>query len=123
MRAAALDRFGGVENLHVKQLPVPEPGPDEVLLRVESAGVGVWDPFEREGEFAKIKRRRMSVPSGGENLIDALHHIAGRVDIGGLGGRLFGNCPALIARAVQGVHDGRPICFTLEQFRVLTART
>lgn len=54
MRAAALDRFGGVENLQVKQLPVPEPGPDEVLLHVESAGVGVWDPLEREGEFAKM---------------------------------------------------------------------
>ncbi len=54
MRAAALDRFGGVENLQVKQLPVPELGPDEVLLRIESAGVGVWDPYEREGEFAKM---------------------------------------------------------------------
>src|SRR6516162_1926067 len=54
MRAAALDHFGGVENIHLAQLPVPEPGPDEVLLRVESAGVGVWDPFEREGEFAKM---------------------------------------------------------------------
>jgi NADPH:quinone reductase-like Zn-dependent oxidoreductase len=54
MRAAALDRFGGVENIHVEQLPVPEPGPDEVLLRIESAGVGVWDPYEREGEFAKM---------------------------------------------------------------------
>src|SRR6266705_3067757 len=54
MRAAALDRFGGVENIHVKQLPVPEPGPGEVLLRVESAGVGVWDPYERQGEFAKM---------------------------------------------------------------------
>lgn len=54
MRAAALDRFGGVENIHLKQLPVPEPGPDEVLLRIESAGVGVWDPYEREGEFAKM---------------------------------------------------------------------
>ena len=58
MRAAALDRFGGIENIHVKQLPVPEPGPDEVLLHIESAGVGVWDPYEREGEFAKM--------SGGE---------------------------------------------------------
>jgi NADPH:quinone reductase-like Zn-dependent oxidoreductase len=54
MRAAALDRFGGIETIHMKMLPVPEPGPDEVLLRVESAGVGVWDPYEREGEFAKI---------------------------------------------------------------------
>src|SRR5258708_37121352 len=54
MRAAALDKFGGVETIQMKTLPVPEPGPDEVLLRVESAGVGVWDPYEREGEFAKI---------------------------------------------------------------------
>src|SRR5262245_32699720 len=54
MRAAALDRFGGVENIQMKTLPMPELAPDEVLLRVESAGVGVWDPFEREGEFAKM---------------------------------------------------------------------
>src|SRR5882724_5338867 len=54
MRAAALDRFGGVETIQMKTLPVPEPGPDEVLLRVESAGVGVWDPYEREGAFAKM---------------------------------------------------------------------
>ena len=62
MRAAALDRFGGVENIHVKQLPVPELGPDEVLLRVESAGVGVWDPFEREGEFAKMFGTKPTFP-------------------------------------------------------------
>ena len=34
-------------------LPVPEIGPDEVLIRVESAGVAEWDPFEREGGFAE----------------------------------------------------------------------
>src|SRR5215469_3709999 len=62
MRAAALDRFGGVENIHVAQLPVPELGPDEVLLRVEAAGVGVWDPYEREGEFAKMFGTKPSFP-------------------------------------------------------------
>ena len=62
MRAAALDHFGGVENIHLAQLPVPEPGPDEVLLRVESAGVGVWDPYEREGEFAKMFGTRPTFP-------------------------------------------------------------
>src|SRR6201987_4181690 len=54
MRAAAIDGFGGGETIQMKTLPVPEPGRDEVLLRVESAGVGVWDPYEREGEFAKM---------------------------------------------------------------------
>ena len=35
----------------LRTLPVPEVGPDEVLIRVESAGVAVWDAFEREGGF------------------------------------------------------------------------
>ena len=62
MRAAALDRFGGVETIQMKTLPVPEPGPDEVLLRVEAAGVGVWDPYEREGEFAKMFGQKPRFP-------------------------------------------------------------
>jgi NADPH:quinone reductase-like Zn-dependent oxidoreductase len=62
MRAAALDRFGGVENIHLKQVPVPQPGPDEVLLHIEAAGVGVWDPYEREGEFAKMFGTKPTFP-------------------------------------------------------------
>ena len=54
MRAVAIDRFGGPETLTVKTLPVPEVGPDEVLIQVESADVAQWDPFEREGGFAEM---------------------------------------------------------------------
>ena len=54
MQAAAIDRFGGVDEIKLQTLPVPEVGPDEVLIRVESAGVAVWDPFEREGGFAEM---------------------------------------------------------------------
>jgi NADPH2:quinone reductase len=53
MRAAAIDRFGGIDAITLQLLPVPEIEPDEVLIRVESAGIGAWDPFEREGGFAK----------------------------------------------------------------------
>jgi NADPH2:quinone reductase len=53
MKAVALDRFGGIETLRLQTLPVPEVGPDEILIRVESAGVGQWDPFEREGGFVR----------------------------------------------------------------------
>ncbi|MGH8472594.1 MAG: alcohol dehydrogenase catalytic domain-containing protein, partial [Gammaproteobacteria bacterium] len=53
MRAAAIHRFGGLETITLQTLPLPEVGPDEVLIRVESAGVGVWDVFEREGGFAE----------------------------------------------------------------------
>src|SRR4029077_13667567 len=53
MKAIALDRFGGLETMKLQMLPVPEVGPGEVLIHVEWAGVGKWDPFEREGGFAK----------------------------------------------------------------------
>jgi NADPH:quinone reductase len=54
MKAIALDRFGDLETMKLQTLPVPEVGPNEVLIQVEWAGVGPWDPFEREGGFAKI---------------------------------------------------------------------
>jgi NADPH:quinone reductase-like Zn-dependent oxidoreductase len=60
MRAAAIDKFGGPITL--QELPVPQAGADEVLIRVESAGVGVWDPFEREGGFAKMMGTKPKFP-------------------------------------------------------------
>jgi len=62
MRAAAIDRFGGPEVITLHTLPVPEVGPDDVLIRVEFAGVGVWDPFEREGGFAGMSRTEPKFP-------------------------------------------------------------
>src|SRR5438105_15553044 len=53
MQAAAIDRFGGIETIRLQTLAGAEVGLEEVLIRVESAGVGAWDPFEREGGFAK----------------------------------------------------------------------
>jgi NADPH2:quinone reductase len=49
MKAAAIDRFGGPEVIHMASLPVPQPGPREVLIRLDVAGIGVWDPYVREG--------------------------------------------------------------------------
>lgn len=54
MRAAVLDQFGGPENLTVQTIPVPELEAGEVLIRLDWAGVGEWDPFEREGGYAQM---------------------------------------------------------------------
>lgn len=51
MNAVVLDRFGGVEELSARRIPVPEVGDDDVLIRVEFAGVGSWDAVEREGHY------------------------------------------------------------------------
>jgi NADPH:quinone reductase-like Zn-dependent oxidoreductase len=51
MKAAAFDRHGGPEVLHAETLPVPQPGPRQVLVRVDASGIGVWDPYVRSGEL------------------------------------------------------------------------
>jgi NADPH2:quinone reductase len=55
MRAVVIDDFGGPEQLHERQVPMPSPGPGQVLIRLEAAGVGSWDPFEREGGYAAMQ--------------------------------------------------------------------
>ncbi|WP_199723288.1 NADP-dependent oxidoreductase [Micromonospora sp. CV4] len=49
MQVAAFDEFGGPEVISLRMLPVPEVADDEVLIKVWSAGVGVWDAYERQG--------------------------------------------------------------------------
>jgi NADPH:quinone reductase len=43
MLAAAIDHGGGPDALSIHRLPVPKPGPGEVLIAVRAAGVGVWE--------------------------------------------------------------------------------
>ena len=49
MRAIVFERNGGPEVLEVKDVPAPEPGPDEVLIDVEAVGVNYRDVYERRG--------------------------------------------------------------------------
>lgn len=54
MRAVVLDRFGGPEELQMRVARAPDVGPGELLVQVQAAGVGRWDPFEREGGYARM---------------------------------------------------------------------
>lgn len=62
MRAVALDNFGGPEALKIQNVPVPQIEAHEVLIRVEAAGVGAWDPYEREGRFVEIMGTQPKFP-------------------------------------------------------------
>jgi NADPH:quinone reductase-like Zn-dependent oxidoreductase len=57
MKAAVLDKYGGPEVLHVATLPVPTPAADEILIRLESAGIGVWDADVRAGDYEIGERK------------------------------------------------------------------
>jgi NADPH:quinone reductase-like Zn-dependent oxidoreductase len=50
VKAARIHSFGPPGVVVVEDVPVPSPGPGEVLVRVMAAGVAPWDALIREGE-------------------------------------------------------------------------
>jgi NADPH:quinone reductase-like Zn-dependent oxidoreductase len=73
MRAVAIDAFGGPEKLVVHDLRVPAVESHEVLIRVDTAGVGVWDAKARRGEWADGHERfPMVLGADGSGTIAAL---------------------------------------------------
>jgi NADPH2:quinone reductase len=52
MRAIVVPRHGGADVLELRDEPSPEPGPGQLLVDVEAAGVNYRDVYEREGGYA-----------------------------------------------------------------------
>lgn len=51
MRAIQVPEYGGSENLVPGEVPVPDPGPGEVRVRLSHAGVNFIDVYVRKGTF------------------------------------------------------------------------
>jgi NADPH2:quinone reductase len=51
MRAIQILQTGGPEVLTLQNLPDPEPGPGEALIRIEASGVNFIDTYFREGRY------------------------------------------------------------------------
>jgi NADPH2:quinone reductase len=64
MRAAAIDRFGPPSALTLHELPVPKPRPREVLIAIDTAGIGSWDASIRDGSWRKPGRPRFPLVPG-----------------------------------------------------------
>ncbi|UCC89172.1 MAG: zinc-binding dehydrogenase [Anaerolineales bacterium] len=58
MKAIVMHERGGPEVLRYEDFPTPEPGPDEVLVRVRASGLNHLDVFTRRGE----QGRRVKLP-------------------------------------------------------------
>ena len=61
MRAAAIDRVGPASVLKIHELPLPKMGARDVMIAVDTAGVGSWEP---EPALWSVGCRRRSFPSG-----------------------------------------------------------
>lgn len=51
MRAAVVTRYGGPEVMEIRDIPVPQPGPGQILVRVKAIGLNFADIFGRLGVY------------------------------------------------------------------------
>ena len=51
MKRIRVHAYGGPEVLAIEDVKPPEPGPDEVLIRVKAAGVNPYETYARAGTY------------------------------------------------------------------------
>ncbi len=62
MRAVGVNAFGGPEVLELLELPVPQPGEGEVLVKLDFAGINFIDIYMRSGHYAKSDTYKTPLP-------------------------------------------------------------
>lgn len=84
MKAAAIDRFGPPSLLKIHRVPAPTPWPNEVVIAIDTAGVGVWDASIREGEWKAPGRTKFPLIPGtdGAGVITAIGSRVRRFRVG-----------------------------------------
>jgi NADPH2:quinone reductase len=96
MKAIQISRTGGPEVLDYVDLPMPEPGPGEVLVRAHAIGVHYFDMLIRSGRYRWMKPLPLVLGND----------MSGRVVAGNKGGRLKTDQAVFIAGWDIGFRGG-----------------
>lgn len=51
MRVIRIKEYGGPDVMRVEEVPTPEPGPGQLRVRVEAAGINFIDTYQRRGQY------------------------------------------------------------------------
>ncbi|EJZ19882.1 NADP-dependent oxidoreductase (plasmid) [Rhizobium sp. Pop5] len=94
MKAFILDRYGKKQQLRLGDMPEPVPGPNDVLVEVEAAGLNPLDSKIRDGAFKPILPYKPPLVLG--------HELAGTVIAVGANVRRFKPGDAVFARPRDG---------------------
>jgi putative PIG3 family NAD(P)H quinone oxidoreductase len=95
MKAVVITRFGGPEVLEIQDVPTPQPGPDEVLVRVRSTALNRADLLQRSGGYA--------APPGAPQNISGLE-FAGEVAESGTNARRWSKIDRVMGITGGGAH-------------------
>jgi NADPH:quinone reductase len=62
MKSIQIDRYGGPEVLVHRDIAIPIPKPDEVLVRIAWSGINFMDIHTREGKYANSRTYSVTLP-------------------------------------------------------------
>ena len=114
MRAIQVTEFGGPEVLRLVDVPAPEPGDDEVGIRVSRAGINYADTHQRRNEY--LAAAQLPLIPGAE--VAGVREDTGErvVAMCGTGGYAeYATAPAALTVAVpDGLDDGTALALLLQ---------
>ncbi|MBO0851223.1 MAG: NADP-dependent oxidoreductase, partial [Pseudonocardia sp.] len=91
MRAYGFVRVGGPEQESFLDVPIPQPGPGELLVRVRAAGVNPGDWRLREGSYGDVGSAVL-----GREVAGTILEIGAGVSDFAPGDEVFGGCPGMV---------------------------
>ncbi len=114
MRAIQIHEFGGPEVLELVDLPAPEPGEGEVLIRVTRAGMNFADTHQRQNDY--LAKASLPMIPGGE--VAGVREDTGErvVAMSGTGGYAqYSTAPAALTFPIpDGVDDGQALALLIQ---------
>src|SRR6266550_2708327 len=114
MRAIQIEEFGGPEVLQLADVPIPEPGEGEVLIRVSRAGMNYADTHQRTNDY--LASYELPLVPGGE--VAGVREDTGErvVAMSGLGGYAeYATAPAALTFPIpDGVDDGTALALLIQ---------
>jgi NADPH:quinone reductase len=70
MKAIRVNEFGGPEVLRLEEVPAPQPGPGQVLVRMHAVGVNPVETYIRAGTYARLPELPYTPGNDGAGVVE-----------------------------------------------------
>ena len=70
MKAIRVKEFGGPEVLQLEEVPTPQPGPGEVLMRIYATGINPVETYIRAGKYARLPELPYTPGNDGAGVVE-----------------------------------------------------
>lgn len=120
MKAVVLDKIGGPEVLQVQDVPMPEIGAQDVLVRIRYAGVNYADILARQGLYKWVNQRPFILGLESSGIVEKVGAAVTKFQVGDrvVVGAKNGNYAEFIAQPEDSVLPA-PIGMSFEQLACL----